>query len=334
MNDDFAISVIVLLHNAENTIERCVDSLCLQSQNELELVFVDDLSSDNSLAVLERALLKYPDKATNSQIIKHTTNLGTGTARNTGLKCARGKYIIYCDSDDWVEPNMYHELYKIVQEQDADIVICDFFRELPHIGKTITITQNIPQDDKIQLLKLALSSKLHNAMWNKLVKKELFMKNHVNFPEGINMWEDLGTITRLYYYASNIQYTSKPYYHYVLSPTGITAQRSISKYRDKIKVVELLDSFFAENLTEITNCPEFDRLKFNAKIDLLAFPDQKNIQTWKQIYPEANKLLYRPKQISFNHIVYTLNRHSLFSLSKSLQTTVSLIKSLRRKRYV
>lgn len=106
------VSVIIPVYGVERYIEQCARSLFSQTMRDgIEYIFVDDCSPDKSIEILEDILREYPHREPQVKIIRHTENQGIGGTRRTGVKNATGEYIIHCDSDDWVEPDMYEMLY-------------------------------------------------------------------------------------------------------------------------------------------------------------------------------------------------------------------------------
>ena len=101
------VSVIVPVYNAGLYIERCSRSLFAQSLDDMEFIFVDDCSTDNGIEIVERVLDDFPSRKSQVRFLKNEHNLGQAGTRARGIKMATGDYVIHCDSDDWVEPNMY-----------------------------------------------------------------------------------------------------------------------------------------------------------------------------------------------------------------------------------
>lgn len=119
------ISVIIPVYNCEAFLPQCIDSLRAQTMEELELIFVCDASPDNSLSILRT----YEAKDSRIRVIAFEKNRGVSAARNAGLDVATGEYVIFCDSDDWVEPQMYARLYSMALEYDADVSFCRVFKD-------------------------------------------------------------------------------------------------------------------------------------------------------------------------------------------------------------
>jgi glycosyltransferase involved in cell wall biosynthesis len=123
------ISIIIPVFRVEKYIERCVRSLFEQTLDDIEYIFINDCTPDNSMMILSNLIEQYPYRKSQVKIIHHTINKGVSAARNAGLKTATGEYIIHCDSDDWVEKDMYESLYDKAIAEDADMVGCDFYCE-------------------------------------------------------------------------------------------------------------------------------------------------------------------------------------------------------------
>ena len=116
------VSVIVPIFGVEKYIERCARSLFEQTLNDMEIIFVDDCTKDNSIRVLKTTIEDYPARINQIKILHHEVNKGLSHARETGVKAATGDYIAHCDSDDWVDINMYESLYLFAQKGNYDFV--------------------------------------------------------------------------------------------------------------------------------------------------------------------------------------------------------------------
>ena len=121
------VSVIIPIYKVRNFIERCACSLFEQTLQDIEYIFVDDASPDDSIDILKSCVERYPERASHVHILVHEHNQGLPAARNTGLPVATGEYIFHCDSDDFVEKDMLEIMYKVATEEDADMVYCDFY---------------------------------------------------------------------------------------------------------------------------------------------------------------------------------------------------------------
>lgn len=123
--------MIIPVYNVGKFIERCVRSLMEQTMDNVEYIFVDDASPDNSIQILQKVIADYPNRRDNVRILTHAENKGLPAARNTGLAVATGEYIFHCDSDDFVEKDLLSTLYETARNENADIVWSDYYISYP-----------------------------------------------------------------------------------------------------------------------------------------------------------------------------------------------------------
>ena len=129
------VSVVIPVYNCEAYLPQCIDSLRAQTLEEIEMIFVCDASPDNSLSILRRA--EAEDRRI--RVIAFEQNRGVSAARNAGIELAQGEYVIFCDSDDWVELQMYERLYAMAREKDADIAFCRVFKDYAHKQENVPL---------------------------------------------------------------------------------------------------------------------------------------------------------------------------------------------------
>ncbi|MDR3137847.1 MAG: glycosyltransferase, partial [Tannerellaceae bacterium] len=187
------VSVIIPVYNAESFFERCLRSLFEQTLERIEYIFINDCTPDGCVPLLERVLDEYPHRKEQVRVIHHEQNKGSGATRKEGMKAATGEYVIHCDADDWVETSIYERLYTTAVKEDADIVYCGFYEECKN-GHLIRIPE---QGEDKELMRKRKWDVLYSSVWNKLVRKSLYIDWGIYPYEGVNMWEDLGVITRL-----------------------------------------------------------------------------------------------------------------------------------------
>ena len=201
------ISVIVPVYKAEQYIHRCVDSLLAQTFQDFEVLLVDDGSPDRSGEICD----EYAKKDSRVRVF-HKENGGVSSARQCGMDNARGEYTIHADPDDWVEPEMLEELYKKAKEDDADMVICDFYIEIEN-QKFYKVQQPTALSAE-GIISDVLSSKLMGSLCNKLMKRSHFVESNIEFPKNLNYCEDLLVCLQFLRRVNRICYLSKAYYHY------------------------------------------------------------------------------------------------------------------------
>lgn len=200
------ISVIVPVYKAEAYLHRCVDSILAQTFQDFEVLLIDDGSPDRSGEICD----EYARKDRRVRVF-HKENGGVSSARQCGMDNAQGEYTIHADPDDWVEPDMLEELYRKAKEEDADMVICDYYTE--EKGRTKYIVQN-PSDLNHETVLCELFQQLHGSCWNKLVRRACYKEFEVKFPEELSYCEDLFINTCLLSHSMVVVYLPKAFYHY------------------------------------------------------------------------------------------------------------------------
>ena len=220
------VSVIVPIYKVERFIARCVTSLMKQTLQDVEYIFVDDATPDQSLSILQEVLAAYPERKKYVKILHHKDNQGLPAARNTGLEVSEGEYIFHCDSDDYVEPDMLETLYNEALKNNADIVWCDWFLTF---GQNERYMKQPNYNTPLEAVKAMLGGAMKFNVWNKLVKRELYQKNAITFPAGFSMGEDM-TMILPFVFAKKIHYVPKAFYHYVKTNSGAYTQNHSERH--------------------------------------------------------------------------------------------------------
>ena len=219
------VSVIVPVYNVENYIGRCIDSLVNQTLEDIEVVIVNDGSTDDSQKVIDDYVQKYPDKIKSFTI----KNGGVANARNYALDKATGEYIGFVDSDDYVAKDMYEKLYNKAIEDNADIVNCGYYRETetrcveketaynPEFGNSVfenpyLIVDSVPY------------------IWNKIFKRKIIEDNKIRFPN-LKIYEDLVFTYELFVEANRVSKVFEPLYFYTVTrETSLTFKFSEKRF--------------------------------------------------------------------------------------------------------
>lgn len=243
------VSVIIPVYNVAKYIEHCARSLFEQTLKDIEYIFVDDCTCDESIEIVKRTLDDYPSRREQVHIIRHDVNKGLPIARNTGLEIAQGKYIAHCDSDDWMEADYYESLLNEGIRTGADIVWSDFFMEFKSAQKYHKMLA--PTDNKLSLLQAYISFGW-NVVWNMLAKRELYINNNVRSYDKYTFTEDYGLVVRLLYYANKVAYVEKAFYHYnrtnqnSIVNNELNANRRKKMISDEISICLLINDFYKE----------------------------------------------------------------------------------------
>ena len=196
------VSVVVPIYNVEKYIKKCMDSLVNQTLQEIQIILVNDGSTDESGNIAK----EYASKYTNKIIYLEKENGGLSDARNFGMRYAEGEYIAFLDSDDYVENTMCEEMYNKAIQEVSDYVECDFVWEYPNKVKK---DKRIPYSNKKEML-----TNVRVVAWNKLIKREILEKNNISFPKGLR-YEDIEFIYKLIPYLNKVSYVDKEFVHYV-----------------------------------------------------------------------------------------------------------------------
>lgn len=288
------VSVIVPIYNVSRFIERCAESLMQQTLDGVEFIFINDATPDNSIELLRSVIARYPARATQVKIVEHEHNKGLPAARNTGLAVATGEYVFHCDSDDYVEPTMLEVLYNAAKETGVDIVWCDWF---------LTFAQNeryMKQpsfDTPMEALKAMLSGGMKYNVWNKLVRRSLYVDNGIEFPAGYGMGEDM-TMMMLFAHAKSVAYVPRAFYHYVKLNTGAFSQTYSDRHLVELKHNVQRTATYLQDVVDGDVEKELAFFKLEAKFPFLISGKGAKYRLWKEWYPEANRYILENRNVS------------------------------------
>lgn len=288
------VSVIIPIYKVEKYIARCIHSLMRQTLQDVEYIFVNDCTPDDSIRILNDVVENYPYRKNRVKVISHERNKGLPSARNTGLLNAAGEYIFHCDSDDWIEINMLEELYVMAMKNNADIVWCDWFLSFMKKERYMKQPKFVTSDEA---LKGILVGEMKYNVWNKLVKRALYTNNSIVFPDGHGMGEDM-TMIRLFAYAQKVAYVPQAFYHYVkLNGEAFTNTYSEQHLIDIYYNANLVKTFLEERYGNRIE-KEIAYFMLNTKFPFLISDNKLMYQTWRKWFPEVNKYILANKSLS------------------------------------
>ena len=290
------VSVIIPVYNVSAFIQRNVRSLMGQTLQDVEFIFVDDATPDNSIDIIREEVKAYPQREPFVKILSHGVNRGLPAARNTGLAEAGGDYIYHCDSDDWVEPDMLEKMLKAAEEKDADIVYCDFFLSFEKNERYMSNPDYSTADELLRRGFLGGMTKYN--VWNKLVRRSLYTDNGLSFPEGHPMGEDM-TMIMLTAMADKAAHVPEALYHYVKLNEGAYSNSRSQKKLDDIRynvdrTVSFLEEKFGNSLEK-----EISLFKLSIKLPFLITDDKEMYRLWSEWYPEADRYVNDNKDLPF-----------------------------------
>lgn len=283
----YKISVIIPIYNSESYLKKCLDSVVNQTLKDIEIILIDDGSTDNSLEIIKQ----YNNQYENIKYISKK-NEGQAIARNLGIEMATGDFIVFVDSDDYIDQNMFKKLYTNATTNNSDIVVCDYVEE--YENKKIlkkSLYMNADNLQKNYIVSVA-------GPCSKIIKTDIFKKNNIRFLEN-NIYEDLAIIPSLALYTNKITYIEENLYHYVIRKNSTMQQTSYNKKLESIfNVMEFLsrqfeNSSFSEELEFLyinhllyAGCGRF--LKYKSTNNMI----KKIINIMNTKYPEWQKNKY------------------------------------------
>lgn len=237
--DEELVSVIVPVYNVEKYVERCIQTLLEQTYSNIEIIIIDDGSPDNSGLICDY----YASRDERIKVI-HQANQGLSGARNTGIEAAKGQYLSFVDSDDWVSTEMVGFLYNHLKQYDAQISVCgtEICSDKGHVAYHSDNLEEICVFTREEAMRELLDDhKIRNVSWNKLYKKELF--NGVRFPVGM-VFEDIATTYQLIDKAQRVVYSGRPLYCYYKSDQSIIRSSFSVKKFDKVTALKKRAEFY------------------------------------------------------------------------------------------
>lgn len=294
MEEKSKVSVIIPIYGVEKFIVRCAESLLLQTLRDIEYIFVDDATPDRSIELLKSVINRYPERKHRIRIVSHKENKGLPAARNTGLAVATGEYVFHCDSDDYLEVDALEQMYNLAHEQDADIVWCDWFLTFE---KNERYMKQPSYSSSKDALKAMLSGAMKYNVWNKLVRRSIYVEHQIEFPSGYGMGEDM-TMMMAMAYADKVAYLPKAFYHYVKLNTNAFSQTYSDRHLMELKHnVARIETFMKKKFgNELEK--EIAFLKLEAKFPFLIGNSKQKYHQWTEWYPEANKFIIENNCIS------------------------------------
>ena len=271
MNNQPKVSIIVPIYNMERLIRRCLDSLVGQTERDIEIILVDDGSTDNSADICE----EYARRDDRLQIVRKQ-NGGVCSARNAGLDIARGEYVTGVDPDDYVDRDHVAAIYSEAKRQDCDIIITDSLHNGEYIRKNIQSPESILADTVCFRIPFMTT-------WSAFIKRDLIEKNNIRFtPEHLCHYEDVLYLLRLLVLKPKVCYLPKASYHY---ETGhgvhLSLSRSEKTVMSVIAVAEEIEKVLPEDMKQLA----YDRKVFGIYSTFCA----RKFKIMKETFPELHK---------------------------------------------
>lgn len=315
------VSVIVPFYNVEGYIEKCLETLVNQTLQDIEIILVNDGSKDRSVNIVKKFQRNYPEKI----VYLEKENGGLSDARNYAIPYAKGEYIAFLDSDDYVEKDMYQKMYNLAVKEESDMVECDFCWEYP--DKTRKDVGEIYHGTKEMIEKIRV------VAWNKLIKKEILEDTKIQFPKGYR-YEDVEFTYKLIPYIKKVSFLKEACIHYIQREGSISNSQNertreifdvldhVLQYYKKIGIYEKYKTELEYIYTRYAFCSSLRRISKiqdeNVQENLLKLTwnnVQEKFPNWKQ-----NSIL-KTKFNAKNIYMRTINKFTF----KMYATILSLI---------
>ena len=312
------VTVIITIYNREKYLERCARSLLEQTLDNVEFLFIDDASTDNSVSLLETIVGEYPKRQEHLHIVRMPKNGGRAVARQKGIDSATGEYVIHVDSDDWVDSNMLELLYVDAKRTGADIVGCNVMHEYSGDQKIFKQTYYDSVEDNIRAL---LNGKIFPSLCTSLTRTSLIKENGITFPQGIDTGEDLLFNLQLYLHATKIVGIDNPSYHYRHTEDSDSFQHTPKSINSVIEVAKRIEILMKDTGNYEKYEKEIQFRKFSMKCALITtFDNEYYNYVWLKLFPETHQLIWKYKQFDWKRRVELwLAAHNLFSVARLFQ---------------
>ena len=275
------ISVIVPVYKVEKYLEKCIESVLKQTYTNLQIILVDDGSPDNCGKICD----EYAKKDSRIEVI-HKANGGLSDARNVGISKAKGRYIGFVDSDDYIKEDMYEILLNLIKKYDADVSICNLYDVIDGNECIRNKENGIREYSRLDILKKVLLDKnIQSYAWNKLYEKELF--DEIKYPIG-KKYEDIGTTFYLFEKCNKIVVTSEPEYYYLKRADSLVNNVTESTILDYTEIIIQRYLYIKQNIKELRKYNNY----YLAKTLITAHNDIENLENISEEMQQRYKKLY------------------------------------------
>lgn len=270
------VSILVPVYLVEQYIERCAHSVFGQTYDNLEFIFVDDCSPDNSIQLLEEVLAQYPQRAFQVRIIKHDQNEGLAVARNTAISNAAGDFVFNMDSDDYIETDAMEVLINLQEKTNADVVTGRMYINDDEIDPRYVEPFYQSKDE---MLTTIVSDLWHHEFVNRLVRRSLFINHEIKALPGVNICEDWQMTAKVVYFADICVTADKYTYHYVYNPSSLVHSNTTWKKKkmacrqENASLMNLVDFFSGTNYEKMI-CSLFVQIESDFMYNSFKYSDK------------------------------------------------------------
>lgn len=312
------VSIIVAIYQAEPYLRRCVDSILAQTYRDIEVLLIDDGSTDKSGAICDEYATKDPRVK-----VFHKANEGVSSTRQFGLDKCNGEFSIHCDPDDWIEPDMIETLCAKATETGADIVMCDMSWDYQDHSE---ISKQEPASLEASTILSEMYFHISSSLCNKLIRQECYKRNHIRYPQGIHYVEDMYILLELLCHDPKVAYVPQAFYHYdrYTNSGSLTRRLNVKEYK---RGVDYIDEHI-----DHTRYKDIFRLKCDVLFE--AYYNKMEKREFRSIYPEIHHQLLmtglsHPTQ-NWKHVEVGLALHHLPLLGKVYAKSVRKLSQIKK----
>lgn len=337
------ISIIIPVYNVEKYLERCLNSIIQQTYTNIEVILVNDGSKDSSLEICKEYQLK-----DSRIVIIDKINEGVSVARNTGIQAATGKFIGFVDPDDWIEPEMYHSMHKVMQKHRCDVAFCNYSKDtkiscspkLLKIKKDVLNKQEIIDELICNMIGIEdILPKYYNIMgcvWRCLYRKDFIDNHNLKFTPGVVIMEDLIFTVEALINCSSVCIDRGVWYHYMQNKSSSLHAYIENMWNDQTRVHETL-----ENVLNEAGLEDYMRNRLDSRYIAMAacsignemYRSSSNIKdkmdAIKEIISDGKlkTVLERAKKFNVENIKISKNREEVAKETKIIKNLLKFINS-------
>lgn len=313
MENIIQVTILMPIYKVEQYLEKTLDSVFTQTYPYLDYVFVNDCSPDNSLQVLKDAIDKYKIEANRYTIVNHVQNEGIAVSRTDCIANAKGDYVYFVDSDDWIEKDTVEQMVYATKQGTIDIVGCDYMKDFLS-GQTTYHHDDYADTCRENLFK-CLNYDIATVLWKLLIRRELF--DNFKITPHVDIVEDYIMSVKLYYYAKSFVAIPKAFYHYVQYNQARVSLQSLWSITMHIKGVGEVEQFCREK--DLYNDDVAHKLllrKFNIKSNFVLNKELLDSIAYQKTFPEAKGIWREMNYSKKERAKFWLAEHGLFLLLK------------------
>ena len=286
MSNNIKVSILVPFYDVEKFVGRCVMSLFSQTYQNIEYVFVNDCTPDNSMEVINEYIVEY-GVADKCKIIVHEKNQGISASRNDCLDNMTGDYFLFVDSDDYIDKDMVELLVDAAVRENADISGCGYIEE--YVDHSVEHPQKYTNDHNEMMRAITLLT-IKGVMWKLLVRSSIVTehRDEVRFIPDRNIVDDYLFCCQIFYYAQRFTGVDRCMYHWIQYNPNNYTHTTVFAVESQAAAIIKTEEFYQEKGVSNVVAEELNMRKFVSKLPLLLDKNCYDVKKWRNLFPESN----------------------------------------------